>query len=79
MLQCSKSIPSTEENNYLCGGVNYEEDAAKESIRTVPKSAEVIIFLSADFSLNTLGASLNVGLKDKGLLERGVHRTFTVQ
>ena len=55
------SIPwytSTKEYVYLCGGVNYEEIAAKEKQYG---TAEVIKFLSADIPRNRLKASLETG------------------
>ena len=42
---------STEENNYLCGGVKYEEDAAKEKRRRRKRN---IPFLSPSFFLRSV-------------------------
>ena len=60
---------STHENNYLCGGVNYDQDAAKEKQRrrkrkysvliVIYAPAEVIICLSANIPRNRLGASID--------------------
>ena len=54
MKTFSKSIPwyiSTEENTYLCGGVNYEEDAAKEKRRRKKRN---IPFPSPSFFLRSV-------------------------
>ena len=57
---------STQENNYLCGDVKYDEATAKEKrllrsiLVVVYAPAEVIVFLSADIPRNRLGASLPI-------------------